>query len=171
MASMVRIDISGLRDLQGRLASFQNYKAVEIQLAEASRTARVVQDIYRTRAPRSRGAGSGIHFYQGLEAQARVSGNGFEITLTTTEPELRRWLGEGTGIYGPTGQVIKPKSAKALGPIFNSIAGPGPNWFRSVKGMKPQPWEDEAEAEAVPFVDQMGSIIGNHMARYISEGY
>jgi phage gpG-like protein len=48
-----------------------------------------------------------------------------EVTVGTNV-FYARWLQEGTGIYGPTGQRIFPKSAKALafgGRVYSSVAG------------------------------------------------
>lgn len=50
---------------------------------------------------------------------------------------------EGTGVYGPTGQPIKPKSKKALAFIYKGQ----PVVVRSVRGSKPNPFQEEALKE------------------------
>lgn len=51
-----------------------------------------------------------------------------------------RWVHNGTGLYGPRKKLITPVKAKAL-----RWRGPaGPVFARSVKGMKPNPFLEEA---------------------------
>ena len=52
-----------------------------------------------------------------------------------------RYVHDGTGIYGPTGQPIRPKHAKAL-----RWRGPGGEaiFARQVKGMRPNPFLRDA---------------------------
>jgi hypothetical protein len=189
MAAIARIDVRGLRDLRGRFASLADRKLAEIQMEEARNTAQTVQQIYRRRAPRSRGhSASGLHFFEGLNAYAVEVGGGFQITVTTDRPDLRRWLAEGTGLYGPLGRRIYPTHVSARmyahGPhagqprpaalqFFNWISpagGTGPFYFRSIRGMHPNPWEVDAAVEAVPFAQKMGGLIGERAARYVAEG-
>jgi phage gpG-like protein len=56
-----------------------------------------------------------------------------------------RWLQEGTGIYGPTGQRIFPKTKKALawdGHVVRSIAGMQPRRFLYIDAAQAQKIRD-----------------------------
>ena len=44
---------------------------------------------------------------------------------------------EGTGIYGPTGRVIRPAGGGAMGPIND---GRGPRFIRQSRGQRANPW-------------------------------
>lgn len=74
------------------------------------------------------------------------------------------WIENGTGIYGPTGQRIVPKSAKAL--AFTYM---GKKVFaRSVKGMKAAPFfkpgVDESESYVNQQFDKVAEKLVNVMA-------
>ena len=58
-----------------------------------------------------------------------------------SELPYARFVHDGTGIYGPKGQMIKPKHAKVL-----RWQGPGGEaiFARQVKGMKPNPFLRDA---------------------------
>ena len=74
----------------------------------------------------------------------------------TEKPDLARWLREGTGVYGPRGAPIVPVNGKAL--AFDWM---GQHWvLASVAGMKPNPWQSEAAAEALVVGREMGNRIG-----------
>lgn len=171
-----RIDVKGLRDLNGRFASFKDTKLAEIQLEEARSLGRTARDVYRTYAPRSAlgSTSSGMHFRDSFGSSASLTGSGFRVEVKTSQPTLAMWLREGTGIYGPLHHLIFPRTAKALGPVFNWFpkgggGGSGPFWFRFIRGMKPNPWELEAEAEIGPLADETASRIGVKAADYLGD--
>ncbi len=57
------------------------------------------------------------------------------------EVEYATWVEEGTGIFGPTGQIITPKNAKKL----RFVARDGTLIFtKSIKGMQERPFIDAA---------------------------
>lgn len=60
-----------------------------------------------------------------------------------------RYVHEGTGIYGPKGQPIRPKLKKAL--FWAGAAHP----VRQIKGIKPNPFADRAAQRALPVVEQL----------------
>lgn len=171
---MVTVDIVGLRDLRGRFASLRDAVLLEIQTQEADALAKTMEEIYRRYAPRSRGhTATGRHFFEGLRGEAMATPVGFQVSVSTDNAQLRGWLKTGTGIYGPTGRRIYPRRAKAMGPVFNWLhpaGGTGPFWFRSIAGMHANPWEDQAQAEALPLAVAMGARIGTRMTRYLAHG-
>jgi phage gpG-like protein len=61
--------------------------------------------------------------------------NGNSMTVGTNLP-YARYLQEGTGVYGPTGRRIVPKSGKVLAFTINGV----PVYARSVEGMPPRPF-------------------------------
>lgn len=172
---MLAVEIRGLRNLRGRFAAMSERVLLEIQTVEAESLAKTVEEIYRHYAPRSRGhSASGLHFFEGIHGRAvttLATRSGFQVNLSTDNPQLRGWLKHGTGIYGPRGQRIYPQRAKALGPIFNWIPmGTGPFWFASIAGMPPNPWEERAAVEARVLAASVGSRIGVRMTRYLAHG-
>lgn len=164
------VQIVGLRDLLGRFASMRDAGVVAIQLEEARGLAEVVQDVYRRHAPRS-AKGGHKHFADGLDAAAAASEVGFAIELTTDDPELRRWLTEGTGVYAGHGRIYPTGTHKALGPIFDwPPGGSGPLWFSSIAGMEGSAWEEDALAEVEPLVESVGRSIGIRVVEGLSGG-
>lgn len=170
-----RVDIQGLRDLQGRFASFKSEGLAQIQLDEAKSLARTAAEIYRAYAPKSAmGAVSGgMHFRDSFSGGASLTGSGFRVEVKTSKPTLAMWLREGTGLFGPLHHLIFPKTAKALGPVFNWFpagggGGAGPFFFHHIKGMKPNPWELAAQAEAAQLADSAASHIGVKAAQYFT---
>lgn len=63
----------------------------------------------------------------------QISGNTIEAG---TSLKYARWLQEGTGIYGPSGEPIRPKRAKFL----HFWIGDQEVFAKSVKGMPPRPF-------------------------------
>jgi hypothetical protein len=55
-----------------------------------------------------------------------------------------RWVHNGTGIYGPRHRPIKPKRAKALRFKGRRFGKSGWVYARQVKGMKPNPFLEDA---------------------------
>jgi hypothetical protein len=163
---MLTVDIVGLRALNGRFASVRDHGLLAIQLEEAGATAKVVEDIYRRRAPRGQKLSTDTpgHFFEGIHAHAGLVGTSVEMEVTTNNPKLRGWLAEGTGVYAGHGRIY-PKRSKALGPIrsWTKGGGSGPFFFRSIAGMKAQPWEQRAADEAAPFIITMGNRIGHRV--------
>jgi hypothetical protein len=78
----------------------------------------------------------------------RVRGPGGLVVKTElsvpTEPEYAKWVHDGTGIYGPRGMPIIPRTAKFM--VFQ-IDG---KWFHKheVYGQKPQPFLRDAVEHA-----------------------
>jgi Bacteriophage HK97-gp10, putative tail-component len=74
-----------------------------------------------------------------------VEGGDF-VARVGTAVGYGRYVEEGTGIYGPRGQVIAPTHRKAL--VFTPKGANAPVFVRSVKGMKPRPYLRPALAAA-----------------------
>jgi len=176
----LQVDIQGLRDLQGRFASFLDRGLADIQLEEARKLARTAADSYKAYAPRSALGASrtGLHFRDSFSGSASITEDGFRVEVSTSQAQLAGWLREGTGIYGPAHHFITARDpAKMMGPIFNWFprdtstfrrGGAGPFWFRRIRGMRPNPWELEAEAEASALADGTASYIGVRIVDYFT---
>jgi hypothetical protein len=147
--------IPGLRAFSGRFAAMADRGLAEIQLTNAERLAEDLQVIYRDTAPRGERPES-QSFQGSLEARAEASLDGFAIRLGTTQPDLRRWLKEGTGIYGPRGVPIVPINSTVL----HWTDSGGEHFARSVRGMPANDWEVRAHALAEPLLAVMGNKIG-----------
>jgi hypothetical protein len=160
---LITVDIKGLRNLKGEYQSMLNGGVVAIQLEIAEEAAQVIRDIYRHHAPRGQKVSTDTarHFYEGISGSAEAHEKGFTIQVETDNPDLRKWLAEGTGIYAGHGRIY-PKTGRALGPVrsWAKGGGGGPFFFRSIKGMPANPWEKEADAEATPFAIEIGRRIG-----------
>lgn len=162
---MITVDIVGLRNLQGRFASMLDRGLVAIQFEEAEAMAKVIEDIYQHNAPRGQKTSSetGGHFYEGIKATAEATGTGFSIQVETDNPDLRRWLAEGTGEFAGHGRIF-PKEGRALGPITGwAPGGGGPLFFASIAGMPANPWEKRADEEAEPLAEVLGRRIGQRV--------
>lgn len=164
---MLEFQILGLRDTKMRFASMRDGGLVAIQLEEAKRTAETVEDVYRRRAPRGQKASTdtGVHFYQTISGHAVTTEVGFEITVDTSNPQLRKWLAEGTGIYAGHDRITPNRPGGVLGPIRSWVGGggSGPFFFASIAGMPAQPWEHDAREEAEPLVREVGGRIGRRV--------
>jgi hypothetical protein len=83
-----------------------------------------------------------------VDSKRRVRGPGGLVVKTELSvpkvPEYAKWVHDGTGIYGPRGLPIIPRTAKFM--VFQ-IDG---KWFRKheVYGQRPQPFLKEAVEEA-----------------------
>lgn len=163
---MIQVDIIGLRNLRGHFASMLDHELVAIQFEEATAMADVIEQIFRRRAPRGEkiSTKTGQHFYEGIKAQATAEGFGFSIEVDTDNPDLRRWLAEGTGVYAGHGRIYS-STGGPLGPIgsWSKGGGSGPYFFHSIAGMRPNPWEKDADDEAAPFAQELGRRIGQRV--------
>ncbi len=163
---MLTVEIKGLRELNGRFASMLDHELVAIQLEEATAIGTALEDIFRRHAPRGRKVSkddTAEHFYQTITARASPTVAGFEVQVSTRNPDLRRWLAEGTGLYGPRREVIRPTHGSVL--VWRSWPGHGSGPFaaRWVRGMKAQPWEEGARLEAAPLATDLGRRIGRRV--------
>lgn len=74
---------------------------------------------------------------------------GAPVVRIGSNRKTARWVHDGTGIYGPRGRPITPKSAKVLvfsSALYGSKTGKnrGKVFARSVKGMRPNPFLKDA---------------------------
>lgn len=77
--------------------------------------------------PAGDGPGSLAGSFHGITEQQGV---GAKVEVKTTQPQKLEYVREGTGLYGPKKQLIKPTAKKAL--FWPGAAHP----YRSVKGMR-----------------------------------
>lgn len=153
-----QVEIIGLRDLLGRFSAMIGGELLEIQMAESEGLATVIEDVFRRHAPRSRGTSRDKprHFYEGIEARAKMGAGGFGIDVTTDDPLLRRWLSMGTAPH-----VIRPVEKRAL-------------WWPTARhpvklvhhpGTQANPWEVLAYVEVRPLVLKVGNTIGHRVVQ------
>jgi hypothetical protein len=148
------VQIPGLRDMRGRFASMALEGLVEIQRIHAEEAALTLTELYKAAAPE----GETRKFKGSIHGTARVTATGFEILVETDEPDVERWLREGTGIFGPRHHRIVPVSAPILVFFWPKV---GKLVFAaSVKGMPPNPWRQRANLVALPVAILMGNRIG-----------
>lgn len=88
------------------------------------------------------------HLRSSIKQQLVIRPEGASVRVGTNV-RYARWVHDGTGIYGPRREVIKPKRARVL--VFRSLThGQKSGKFRgfvvtkSVKGMRPNPFLRDA---------------------------
>jgi hypothetical protein len=149
---LFNLEIIGLRDALGRFASMRDKELLEIQMLHAEQLANEFAGLYQGLAPK----GQTGNFARSIEATAFPTARGFVVEVQTEMGNVAQWLRQGTGIYGPFHQRIYPKVAKAL--AFEWL---GQHWvLGSVAGMRPNPWEQEADLAAISMGEVMGNRIG-----------
>jgi hypothetical protein len=149
----IQADILGLRDLRGRFAKMLDYELQEIQMVAAEALANDIKLVYQANAPR----GKTDKFMEGIAGEAVWTGTGFLVTITTQDPQLRQWLAEGTGIFGPHAQIIDP------GHVMVWEGDDGPVFAMTTQGMEPNDWEVYASMEAAPLLLINGNKIGSEV--------
>jgi hypothetical protein len=158
-----RVEIQGLRDLQGRFAAMTAGGLRELQMVEAASLATVIEDVYRRHAPRSARLPKNKphHFFEGLTATASMGPGGFEIQTETDDPQLARWLSEGTHAH-----IILPVEKQAL--WWPSAAHP----VRMVHhpGTRANPWAIAAYLEVRPLAEAAGNRIGVRVVQSLAGG-
>lgn len=136
---MFTLEQSGLQSFLERIAEAraQVLGLVQEVVQQAGET--MVTDLSAA-APRGKNEGSppppgdgdgplAESFY--VQQEPPPSPAGAAITVRTTQPQKLEYVTQGTGIYGPRGERIRPKTKKAL--MWPGAAHP----VRSVAGMQP----------------------------------
>lgn len=167
---IVTVQIENIRDVRGRFVRMGTGGLNVVQTEEAGALAKLLEVVYRGAAPKGTGlnryAGGGGPFYLSLRGRF-VAGAGFNgLAIETDQPDKRRWLEEGTGIYGPTASRIYPVGAQAL-----RFEWKGQTWFvDSIAGMRKRPWEEKARALAEPVILERLKATGARIVRELAVG-
>ncbi len=163
---MFHIDIVGLRNARGRFERMSvGGGLVALQLERAAILAEQVGEEARRLAPRARRHSdeSGRQpFWESLSAAATPEPTGFRIELHTDQPDLRRWLREGT----------KPHEINAINAsALRFTNSDGTLLFRRTvhhPGTSANDWEsrllDLVRAEARVAAGQIGSRMAQSLA-------
>ena len=77
----------------------------------------------------------------------------YSITVRTKQPTKLEYVTQGTGLFGPRGEPIRPVTKKAL--FWEGADHP----VRSVRGQEPNSFVDEALAEAPTAEDVLGEVV------------
>lgn len=101
-----------LEDFERRLENMEQ-KAPGIINRELSVMAEHGLAILVQEAPKRTGTYTSRFYYDLTEAHSLTEGTHTMVRYHLPEP-LTTWLTQGTGIFGPRGEVIRPKRAKAL---------------------------------------------------------
>ena len=169
---VIDVRIAGLRDARGRFASMRDRGLVKEQERAAAELAAAAAALYRRHAPRSKDAHGGEHFADTIEGRAHVVRTGFQVMVDTPKSYLRELLKHGTGSVGdgthrgqgPDGEIV-PKAQDDPRARLRWTAGGAEIFARMVKGMKANPWEERAAAEASPLIADAGNKIGRAIVR------
>jgi hypothetical protein len=143
------VEILGLRDARGRFAAMTDGGLQAICLENAKEIAELIQARMQEAAPHGTAPLQGREpFYSSIHAETSGSASGFEIQVTTDQPDIAGFIRSGHG-------DIYPVNARALhwvagGDVFAMHVGPYP----------PNPWEEQAVSEMQPLVETLGNRIG-----------
>jgi hypothetical protein len=125
------IQMSGLDTLQARLDALPaRLRAALVTACQTAGDETVMQ--LSAAAPIGTGATAG-HLAESFSATT-VDAGVITTTVRTSQPQILTYVRRGTGIYGPSGQRIRPRNARALywegarHPV-RSVAGQRPNDF------------------------------------------
>jgi hypothetical protein len=143
--------------------------------AEAQQTMGLVvaahEGAWRREMEPSRRTGTSM---RSLATDVQVVGGEVHGTVGTNYAPVL-YVNEGTGLYGPTGQVIRPTRARALrfpepgnrgftlaGRQRSGRAGQGARWVyaRYVRGIRPRRYAQQAAAEVRPTVLEIAEALG-----------
>lgn len=160
----ISFTIVGLRDRRGRFAAARDGVVVAEAMAGAEAITLQLQEIYRVKAPRSQHSSSGhAHFADSISFHAVRTMTGFELAGSTSKPDLRKWIRDGTAPH-----EIRPRVASVL-----SFDVGGEHVFARLvhhPGTRPNTWEHEARAAAIPVVNFMGNRIGVRVVKFLGGG-
>jgi hypothetical protein len=170
MPQLVYAKVVGARGLLGRWETAK-LATTAVMAAEAEALSHQVLDSYREAVPFN-AERAGEHFRDTLEVSVKPHTGGFAMELRTSRPDVRRWMAEGTGVFGPTGTRITPKNGPVLAFVWpgHSDRGDGMVFFRSVAGMQPIEWEKAAVDHARPLISALGGKIGARVAHVLAHG-
>ncbi len=163
----IRVTVLGLNELRGRFAEVAGGALPGIERRLGAKYGAILRDIYREHAP------VGLHefgtqeqhFFQTIRYEQYSLAQGLELRVTTNNTQLRKWLAEGTGIYGPHQSPVVPRAKKAL-----AFRWKGRAWvLKSVKGMPANLWEARAFEEVPAVAEAMGAEIAQMVARALTE--
>ena len=161
MADAFGLDIVGLRNMRGRFEKMgSDGELLRIQLESAESLSQKVAYEASVLAPRSktpREDGS-VPFADSFTGHAAPTGKGFEVTLETSQGDLRTWLREGT----------KPHDIVAVNASALHFEVKGNEVFaRSVHhpGTRPNDWESRLKDMVFPLAREEGGKIGSRLVK------
>jgi hypothetical protein len=155
------LTIVGIRGMRGRFEKMgSDAELLRIQLESAEVLAKKVEAEARTLAPRSKTAPEEgrVRFADSLTGHAAPTGVGFEVTLMTSQGDLRGWLRKGTPAHD-----IKAVNASAL---HFEVQG-NEVFARSVHhpGTAANPWEQRLKDMVFPLAREEGGRIGSRLVK------
>lgn len=144
----------GERGARGRFTT-TSHTINERTAGEMAGALREILALYREQAPKSKGDRSEdrpLHFFESFTGDVVVSPIGVDVTIVTSQGQLRDWLRQGTAAHD-----ILPKAKKALAfemqgdqVVVRSVHHPG---------TKPNHWEDPVELAANELVRRAGNKV------------
>ncbi len=153
MGEGLSVEILGLRDARGRFASMTDGGLRAICLENARQLAELVQARMQDAAPHGKAPLTEEHpdpFYTSIHAAADETAGGFEIQVTTDQPDIAGFIRSGHSDIYPTNARALHWKELGGGDVFAMHVGPYP----------PNPWEEQAVSEMQPLVETLGNRIG-----------
>ena len=161
MSEPFGLTIVGLRGARGRFEKQGSEPELTmIQMESAESLSQKIAYEASVLAPRSKTprTDESTPFADSFTGHAAATGKGFEVTLETSQGDLRTWLREGT----------KPHDIVAVNASALHFEVKGNEVFaRSVHhpGTKPSDWEDRLKAMVFPLAREEGGRIGSRLVK------
>lgn len=153
MAQFIHLEVAGLDDMMRDVRQAGGDATKLTQSAIVNSTLRVQKNI-RERAPHRTGT-----LQRGVLAETR----GQSGVVSVTE-KYGEYIEEGTGIYGPTGAPITPKTGKALKLMIGGVA----IFRRSVKGMKARPFFRPGFEASKDYIDKQFTRVLDKLTKQLA---
>jgi len=146
------VQVEGFDDLVHDVHQMGTEGAKTLMKAAITNSVNKIQSNARELAPHRTGA-----LQRSIQTQVD-----YPVGTVSVEEKYGQWIESGTGIYGPTGQRIQPKSAKVLA----WQGATGMMFARSIKGMKPRPFFKPGVEKSADYISQQFTTV----LRKITEG-
>lgn len=154
MSLALEYKIEGLQELLADARAIGAQGADKLIMAALRNSASRTQSEQRKRAPHRTGT---------LQRSILV-----DIDYPSAEISVQEkygiWIEEGTGIYGPTGQPIRPRSKKALAFKIGGV----PVVVKSVKGKRAKPFFKPGYEAAKPYIDSQFDTVGDKLEQALA---
>jgi hypothetical protein len=167
----ITVDLIGARGALGRFESMAATGVRDEMVVVAEGLREEIERLYREAAPRRKDSGdrpprAAQTFAESIEARLVETGDGFTLSVGTSQGDLAQWIREGTRAH-----EIVPRQARALS-FFWPRAGAHVTFARVWHpGTRPNPWESKPREAAEQLVrDRAKSWAQRIISRLESSG-
>lgn len=136
--NVLEVEVVGLKQFQEKLAK-SGANATVLTRAAVVNASEVVKSRIRAKAPHRTGT---------LQRGVQYEMVGSLASVVSEQEKYGIFVEEGTGLYGPKNELIRPQTAKVL----HFTSGGKEVFARYTRGMKAQPFFKPGTEEALPLV-------------------